>query len=129
MQKSGNMAERERLDSLVIFVCTAQHRSFSVAARQLGMSPSAVSRAVQRLEERLGARLLNRTTRSLSLTEDGVAFYESGERILDQLEEAELALSKSNSTPIGTLRINLTVALGRLHIVPALPRLAACSAF
>lgn len=53
------MAERERLDSLVIFVCAAQHRSFSVAARQLGMSPSAVSRAVQRLDERLGARLLN----------------------------------------------------------------------
>lgn len=109
----------------MIFVRAAQHRSFSVAARQLGMSPSAVSRAVQRLEERLGARLLTRTTRNLSLTEDGAAFYESVARILNELEEAELALSKSQSTPIGTLRINLTAALGRLYIVPALPRLAA----
>ncbi|MEM8642843.1 MAG: LysR family transcriptional regulator [Cyanobacteria bacterium P01_G01_bin.54] len=116
------MAERERLDSLMIFVQAAKHRSFSAAARQLGMSPSAVSRAVQRLEDRLGSRLLNRTTRSLSLTDDGVRFYESGRQILSDLEEAELSLRRSQSTPNGVLRINLIPSMARLHIMPALPK-------
>ena len=116
------MAERERLDSLMIFVQAAKHRSFSAAARQLGMSPSAVSRAVQRLEDRLGSRLLNRTTRSLSLTDDGARFYESGRQILSDLEEAELSLRRSQSTPSGVLRINLIPSMARLHIMPALPK-------
>lgn len=115
------MAERERLDSLMIFVQAAKHRSFSAAARQLGMSPSAVSRAVQRLEERLETRLLNRTTRSLSLTEDGARYYESGRQILSDLEEAELSLRRSQSTPSGVLRINLIPSMARMYIIPALP--------
>lgn len=119
------MAGTERLDSLMIFVQAAQHRSFSVAARELGLSPSAVSRAVQRLEERLGSRLLNRTTRSLSLTENGAVFYETCRQILSDLDAAELALKRSQSTPTGTLRINLVPSMGRMHIVPALPRFAA----
>lgn len=119
------MAERERLDSLLIFVQAAKHRSFSEAARQLGMSPSAVSRAVQRLEERLGTRLLHRTTRSLSLSEDGEHFYISAQQILNDLEEAELSLHRSRSTPTGTLRINLIPSMARMHIVPALPAFAA----
>ncbi|MEO1522538.1 MAG: LysR family transcriptional regulator [Cyanobacteria bacterium J06632_3] len=106
----------------MIFVQAAKHRSFSAAARQLGMSPSAVSRAVQRLEERLGSRLLNRTTRSLSLTDDGARFYESGRQILSDLEEAELSLRRSQSTPSGVLRINLIPSMARLHIMPALPK-------
>ncbi|NER78516.1 MAG: LysR family transcriptional regulator [Leptolyngbya sp. SIO1D8] len=119
------MAERERLDSLLIFVQAAKHRSFSEAARQLGMSPSAVSRAVQRLEERLGTRLLHRTTRRLSLSEDGDRFLQSAEQILSDLEEAELSLQRSQSTPSGTLRISLVPSMGRMHIVPALPAFAA----
>jgi len=115
------MAERERLDSLVIFVQAAKHRSFSEAARQLGMSPSAVSRAVQRLENRLDTRLLNRTTRSLSLTDDGARFYDSSRQILSDLEEAELSLSRARSTPSGTLRLSLIPSMARMHIVPALP--------
>ena len=119
------MAERERLDSLMIFVRAAKHRSFSAAARQLGMSPSAVSRAVQRLEERLGTRLLNRTTRSLSLTDDGARFYESGRQILSDLDEAEMSLRRARSTPSGVLRINLIPSMARMHIVPALPKFIA----
>jgi len=115
------MAERERLDSLMIFVQAAKHRSFSEAARQLGLSPSAVSRAVQRLEDRLGTRLLNRTTRSLSLTDDGDRFYQSAQQILSDLEEAELSLQRSRSTPTGTLRIGLVPSMARMHIMPALP--------
>lgn len=115
----------DKLNNLMIFVRAAQDRNFSVAARQLGLSPSTVSKAVLRLEEQLGTRLLNRTARSVTLTEDGTVFYEYCRQILSDLEEAELALSKSRSTPTGTLRIDLTVALGRLHIVPALPRFAA----
>lgn len=115
----------DQLNSLILFVRAAQHCSFSAAARQLGTSPASVSRAVQQLEERLGTRLLNRTTRRISLTEDGTVFYEYCRQILSELEEAELALSKARSTPTGTLRIDLTVALGRLYIVPALPQLAA----
>jgi LysR family transcriptional regulator, regulator for bpeEF and oprC len=66
----------DKFNTISIFVQAAQSQSFSIAARQLGMSPSAVSKAVQTLEGSLGTRLLNRTTRSLSLTEDGFAFYE-----------------------------------------------------
>lgn len=119
------MAERERLDSLVIFVQAAKHLSFSEAARQLGLSPSAVSRAVQRLEARLDTRLLHRTTRSLSLTDDGQRFYDSSRQILSDLDEAELSLSRARSTPSGTLRINLIPSMARMHIVPALPAFAA----
>ena len=115
------MAERERLDSLFIFVQAARYLSFSEAARHLGMSPSSVSRAVQRLEERLETRLLNRTTRSLSLTDDGARFYESSRQILSDLEEAELSLRQARSTPSGTLRLNLIPSMARMHIVPALP--------
>ncbi len=103
----------------------AQHRSFSEAARQLGMSPSAVSRAVLRLEDDLGVCLLQRTTRSLTLTEDGNRFYERCQQIVNELEEAELEVKRSQSTPTGTLRLDLTLAFGRMHIAPVLPRFVA----
>jgi LysR family transcriptional regulator for bpeEF and oprC len=115
----------DKLKSLMIFMRSAQHRSFSEAARQLGMSPSAVSRAVLRLEDDLGIRLLQRTTRSLTLTEDGNRFYDRCQQILDELEEAELDLKQSQSKPTGTLRIDLSTALGKMHIAPVLPRFAA----
>ncbi|MBD2101000.1 LysR family transcriptional regulator [Leptolyngbya sp. FACHB-261] len=115
----------EQIGDLVMFVQAAQQLSFSVAARQLGLSPSSVSRAVQRLEERLKARLFNRSTRSIALTEDGSVFYDYCRQILSDLEEAELVLSQSRSHPRGTLRIGLTVALGRLYITPALPHFTA----
>lgn len=115
----------DKLKSLVIFIRSAQHHSFSEAARQLSMSPSAVSRAVLRLEDDLGIRLLQRTTRSLTLTEDGNRFYDRCQQILNELEEAELEIKQSQSRPTGTLRLDLSTALGKLHIAPALPRFAA----
>lgn len=115
----------DKLKSLLLFMRSAQHQSFSEAARQLGMSPSAVSRAVLRLEDDLGIRLLQRTTRSLTLTDDGRRFYDRCQQILDELEEAELELKQSQAHPTGTLRLDLTIALGKLYIAPQLPRFAA----
>lgn len=112
----------DKFNDINIFVRSAQTRSFSVAAQHLGMSPSAVSKAVMRLEESLGIRLMNRTTRKITLTDDGAAFYERCRQILGELEEAELELKRAQSTPIGTLRIDLTTELGQLHIIPALPQ-------
>ncbi|MDJ0595528.1 MAG: LysR family transcriptional regulator [Pleurocapsa sp. MO_226.B13] len=115
----------DKLKSLLIFIRSAQHRSFSSAARQLGMSPSAVSRAVLRLEDDLGVRLLQRTTRSLTLTEDGARFYDRCQQILAELEEAELEVKQAQSLPRGTLRLDLSLALGKMYIAPKLPQLIA----
>jgi LysR family transcriptional regulator, regulator for bpeEF and oprC len=114
----------DKLKSLTIFIRSAQSGSFSEAARQLGMAPSAVSRAVLRLEDELGVRLLQRTTRSLTLTEAGDRFYQRAQQILNDLEEAELEVKQSQSMPIGTLRLDLSFTFGKLHIAPALLRFA-----
>ena len=115
----------DKLKSLMIFMRSAQHGSFSEAARQLGMAPSAVSRAVLRLEDDLGVRLLQRTTRSLTLTEAGNRFYERCQQILDDLEAAELEIKQAQSMPIGILRLDLSFTFGKLHIAPALLQFAA----
>ena len=115
----------DKLKSLAIFLRSAQLQSFSAAARQLSMSPSAVSRAVARLEEDLGIRLLQRTTRSLTLTEDGAMFYRRCQQILDELDEVEIEVKQSQSQPKGILRLNLSIALGKMYIVPRLPEFTA----
>ena len=115
----------DKLKSLMIFMRSAQCCSFSEAARQLGMAPSAVSRAVLRLEDELGVRLLQRTTRSLTLTEAGNRFYERCQQILNDLEEAELEVKQLQSMPMGTLRLDLSFVFGKMHIAPALLRFAA----
>ena len=115
----------DKLKSLMIFMRSAQHGSFSEAARQLGMAPSAVSRAVLRLEDELGVRLLQRTTRSLTLSEEGNRFYQRAQHILNDLEEAELEVKQSQSIPIGTLRLDLSFTFGKMHIAPALLQFAA----
>ncbi len=114
----------DKLKSLVIFMRAAQYQSFSEAARQLSMSPSAVSRAVARLEDELGIRLLQRTTRSLMLTEDGAKYFTRTQQILDDLEAAELEVKQSQVMPTGVLRLNLSIALGKMYIAPRLPDLA-----
>jgi LysR family transcriptional regulator, regulator for bpeEF and oprC len=111
----------DKLKSLLIFIRSAQHRSFSEAARQLSMSPSAVSRAVSRLEADLGSRLFQRTTRSLTLTEEGAKFYGRCQQILTELEEAEAEIKQAQSSPTGTLRLNFSIALGKKYIAPKLP--------
>lgn len=110
---------------IVAFVRVSEAHSFVAAAQTLGMSPSAISKAITRLEERLGARLLNRTTRSLSLTDVGQNFYESCRVALGQLDQAESEVSESRGTARGILRVDVPISLGRRILVPALPRFIA----
>jgi len=110
---------------IVAYVRVVEAHSFVAAAQTLGMSPSAISKAVSRLEERLGARLLNRTTRSLSLTDVGASFYERCREAMAQLDHAESEVSESRGVPRGRLRVDVPVSLGRRIIVPALPRFIA----
>ncbi len=118
-------ATGERLKGVAAFVQTVEAGSLTLAAERLGLSKSAVGKAVARLEDRLGARLLHRTTRSLSLTDDGRAFYESCARALAELEAAESVLAERRQVPRGRLRVDLPVTFGRLHVLPALLALAA----
>lgn len=116
------MAAVNNINEMEIFVRVVQAKSFSAAARALDLSPSAVSKQIGRLEDRLGARLLNRTTRQLSLTEVGQAFFARAERIIADIAEAERAVGDLHTEPRGLLRVNAPVAFGRLHVAPLLPR-------
>src|ERR1700746_2502283 len=97
----------DSLGSLNAFVQAAEARSFTVAGRQLGVSSSAVGKAVARMEERLGVRLLHRSTRSITLTAEGALFLERCRRIFSEIEAAELELSQTHEAPRGTLRVGL----------------------
>ena len=111
----------DRLAGMAVFAKVVEAESFTAAASQLGMSKSAVSKAVTALEDRLGARLLNRTTRRLALTEAGRAFYESCARIVADVEQAEIAVAHLQQTPRGVLRVNAGVSFGIRHVGPAVP--------
>jgi DNA-binding transcriptional LysR family regulator len=102
-------------------VRTVREGSFSAAARALELTPSAVSKQIGRLEDRLTVRLFNRTTRRLSLTEEGAAFYERAGRILADLEDAAEAVSSLKTVPRGRLRVTMPTAFGVIHLLPALP--------
>ena len=111
----------DSLEGLPIFVRTVREGSFSAAARVLDLTPSAVSKQIGRLEDRLEVRLFNRTTRRLSLTEEGAAFYERASRILADLEDAAAAVSSLRAAPRGRLRVTMPTAFGVLHLLPAIP--------
>ncbi len=115
----------ENLSAMIVFARVVEAKSFSTAARQLGMSKSTVSKHVSRLEDRLGARLLNRTTRRLSPTEVGLAFYERCVRIATAVEEAEAAAMRLQSSPRGTLKVNAPMSFAVLHLAPAIPEFVA----
>src|ERR1700756_81684 len=97
----------DSLGSLNVFVQAAEARNFTVAGRQLGVSSSAIGKAVARMEERLGVRLLHRSTRSITLTAEGALFLERCRRIFSEIEAAELELSQTHEAPRGTLRVGL----------------------
>jgi DNA-binding transcriptional LysR family regulator len=103
----------DRLTSLAVFGRVAELGGFSAAARRLNMSVTMVSNHVQALEDRLGARLLNRTTRKVSLTEIGREYYERATRILTDLEEADRIAGALHATPRGTLRVQTNAAQAR----------------
>jgi DNA-binding transcriptional LysR family regulator len=111
----------DSLTDVAVFVQVVDSGSFTAAAERLSLSKSVVSKYVTRLEDRLGARLLNRTTRRLSLTEVGRAFYERSKRGLREIEAAEAEVSRLQGEPRGTLRINAPMSFGVLHIAPAIP--------
>jgi DNA-binding transcriptional LysR family regulator len=113
------------LQSMTVFVQVVEARSFTAAARALDTTTSAVSKRVARLEERLGVRLLERTTRALAPTEAGLAFYERCAHILHDVEDAELAVTQLGSTPRGTLRVSALGDLGDSHLGSLLPELLA----
>lgn len=118
------MISSERLNGIRAFVQAEQSGNFARAADRLGLSQSAISKAVARLEDRLGVQLFFRTTRHLSLTDEGRAYYESCVRALAELEAAESALANRKASPSGTLRLNLPDLFGRRWIIPALIALA-----
>lgn len=106
------------LTDVAVFVQVVDSGSFTAAAEKLQMSRAAVSKYVTRLENQLGARLLNRTTRRLSLTEVGRNYYERSRNALLELEEAELEVSRFQGAPRGNLRISVPMSFGILHISP-----------
>jgi DNA-binding transcriptional LysR family regulator len=108
-----------------VFVSVVKHKSFARAAEDHGMTPSGVSRTISRLEERLGVRLLQRSTRRLSLTEPGDVFFQRALQILRDLEEAETEATAINLQPGGVLKMNAPVVFGRQYIAPLLPILRA----
>ena len=103
------------------FVRVVEAGSFTAVATQLNTTQPTISRQIAALEEHLGARLLTRTTRALTLTDDGRAFYDHALRALEALGEAENAVGRRRSKPSGVLRLATPVVFGRLHIAPRLP--------
>ena len=111
----------DRFTNLLLFTRIVESGSLSAAAREAGLSQPTVSKQLAELEARLGAQLLQRTTRQSSLTEAGSAFYLRAKRILTELAEAETDAADLHGSPRGTLRVGAPVAFGRLHIMPTLP--------
>ena len=108
------------LADIAVFVRVVERGSFTLAADELELSRAVVSKYLTRLEERLGARLLHRTTRRLSLTEAGAALFEASRGALERIEEAEGAVAQLQSEPRGRLRVSAPMSFGILHLGPAL---------
>lgn len=111
----------DRLGTMEAFLRVAETKSFSEAARRLRTSKSLVSRQVAELEGNLGVRLFHRTTRSLTLTEEGRGYVEQVARILAEIEEANLSVSATRAAPRGRLRVSAPMSFGILHLAPAIP--------
>lgn len=109
------------LDSVFAFVRAVAAGSFSAAARDLGVTPSAISKQVGKLEDRLGVILINRTSRKLTLTDAGSEFYQRCARSLADIEEAQEAVSHFTDAVRGPLRVNVPQGFGRLYVAPLLP--------
>jgi DNA-binding transcriptional LysR family regulator len=115
----------DRLESMTVFARVAEMRSFTDAAKSLGLPKATVSSAVQRLEVRLGARLLQRTTRRVQLTQDGAVFYERCKDLLADAEEVETLFRQSGEALSGRIRIDMPIRMARFDVIPWLPELLA----
>lgn len=120
------MAKNEfnRSGELETFIKVVEKGDFSSAARYLDLTPSTISKTISRLEHRLGARLFNRSTRLLELTNEGCAFYERGVRIISDLNKAEQLVSLQKS-PVGKIRVNCNLPFGKKYILPLIPHFLA----
>jgi DNA-binding transcriptional LysR family regulator len=108
----------DRLDMMRAFVAVAEAEGFAAAARRIGLSAPAATRAVAALEQRLGTRLLNRTTRIVRLTEAGARYLADCKRILAEIDEAEASAAGAHAEPRGDLAVTAPVMFGRLHVAP-----------
>src|SRR5665213_2102743 len=108
----------DRIDAMQAFVAVADLQGFAPAARKLGLSPSGVTRLIAALEDRLGARLLQRTTRSVALTDVGTRYLERARQILAEIEEAEASAQAERTQPSGRLVVSAPFGFGRLHVSP-----------
>ncbi|HEX7080417.1 MAG TPA: LysR family transcriptional regulator [Gammaproteobacteria bacterium] len=115
----------DRLDDLSLFVRIAEMGSITAAARSLDVSLSVASQRLKRLEQRLGVRLLHRTTRRLKLTPEGAALLEQGRPLLEDLDALTAGLGRAGREISGTLRVTMSAAFGRLYVSPRLPRFLA----
>jgi DNA-binding transcriptional LysR family regulator len=110
----------DKLEGMRIFVTVADARGFAPAARALGLSAPAVTRAVAALEARIGVQLLRRSTRQVVLTEAGARFHADCKRILAEVDEAESSASGAHAVPQGLLSVTASVIFGRVHVAPVL---------
>jgi DNA-binding transcriptional LysR family regulator len=115
----------DRVEAMAAFVAVADERGFSAAARSLGVSPPAITRSIAALERHLGVTLFHRSTRAVSLTDEGAAFLERARRILAELREAEQIAMGGRSVPRGQLYVTAPVMFGRLHVLPTIGDLLA----
>src|ERR1700733_14180119 len=110
----------DRLDAMRLFVRVVERGSFSAVAREVGVGQSAVSKQIAALEAHLGAQLMRRTSRSMTLTDAGHVFYESALRLVKEFDAAESLVGRGQSAPSGLIRVTVAPVFGRLYIVPRL---------
>jgi DNA-binding transcriptional LysR family regulator len=113
---------RANLNEILVFMAVVDEGSFIAGGQAMGLTRSASGKAVNRLEDRLGVRLLHRTTRALSLTDEGRVFYEQGLRILAAVDEAEASVAGRSTKPRGLLRLTVPDAFGRLVVLPLIKK-------
>lgn len=110
----------DRISDLEFFIQLVKQGSLAALAREMNVTPPAITARLAQLEKRLGVRLLNRTTRRISVTHEGEIYLATGERLLVELQELEQTVSSSRAVPKGLLRVNATFGFGRRHIAPAI---------
>lgn len=115
-ERNAVSMKSEMLDGMVVYVTVVELGSFSSAAERLGHSPSFISKEISKLEKRLGVRLLNRTTRSLTLTDAGLTYFERCRQIVIDAENAEFAMGALQETPKGVLKISAPISMGSVHL-------------
>jgi DNA-binding transcriptional LysR family regulator len=114
------MSERELVSGMSVFCAVVEGGSLAAAARSTGLTPSAVSKLVSRLEQGFGTRLLRRTTRRMTVTDSGQVFYERARGVLEELRSVEQEMASSDAVPRGRLRVSASLLLGQVRVLPLL---------